>query len=79
MRLAVLDGAVGPEEIREIVAGLGDSERVTVVAKVILPGAEEALSAASRGSKIRKAPRDLLADDLRRERRRRTQPKGAVR
>ena len=70
MRLAVLDGAVGPEEIREIVAALGDSERVTVVAKVILPGAEEALLEASRGSKIRKAPRDLLADHVRRGRRR---------
>jgi len=72
MRLAVLDGAVGPEEIREIVAALGDSERVTVVAKVILPGAAEALAEVSRGSKIRKAPRDLLADDIRRSRRRRT-------
>ena len=72
MRLAVLDGAVGPEEIREIVASLGDSERVTVVAKVILPGAEETLAEVSRGSKIRKAPRDLLADDIRRARRRRT-------
>ena len=69
MRLAVLDGAVGPEEIREIVAALGDAERVTVVAKVILPGAEETLAEVSRGSKIRKAPRDLLADHVRRARR----------
>lgn len=69
MRLAVLDGAVGAEEIREIVAALGDSERVTVVAKVILPDAEEALTRVSRGSKIRKAPRDLLADHVRRARR----------
>ncbi len=69
MRLAVLDGAVGPEEIREIVAALGDSERVTVVAKVILPGTEEAVAEVSRGSKIRKAPRDLLADHVRRARR----------
>ena len=76
MRLAVLDGAVGPEEVREIVAVLGDSERVTVVAKVILPGAAEALAEVSRGSKIRKAPRDLLADDIRRSRRRRTARSG---
>lgn len=79
MRLAVLDGAVGPEEIREIAAVLGDSERVTVVAKVILPGAEEALAQMSRGSKIRKAPRDLLADDVRRSRRRRNRAGGTTR
>ena len=78
MRLAVLDGAVGPEEIREIVAALGDSERVTVVAKVILPGAEEALAEVSRGSKIRKAPRDLLTDDIRRVKRRRSQSGGTA-
>lgn len=69
MRLAVLDGAVGPEEVREIVAALADSERVTVVAKVILPDAEETLTGLSKGSKIRKAPRDLLADHVRRGRR----------
>lgn len=78
MRLAVLGGAVGPEEVREIVAVLGDSERVTIVAKVILPGAAEALAEASRGSKIRKAPRDLLADDIRRAKRRRNQQGGAA-
>ena len=78
MRLAVLDGAVGPEEVREIVAALGDSERVTVVAKVILPGAEEALAEVSRGSKIRKAPRDLLTDDIRRVKRRRSQSGGTA-
>ena len=77
MRLAVLDGAVGPEEVREIVAALGESERVTIVAKVILPGAEETLAGLSKGSKIRKAPRDLLTDDVRRLRRRRTIQGGA--
>lgn len=77
MRLAVLDGAVGPEEVREIVAALGESERVTIVAKVILPDAEETLAGLSKGSKIRKAPRDLLTDDVRRLRRRRTIQGGA--
>lgn len=70
MRLAVLDGAVGPEEVRGIVGALADGERVTIVAKVILPGAEETLTGVSRGSKVRKAPRDLLADHVRRARRR---------
>ena len=61
MRLAVLDGAVGEEEVRQIVAALGEKERVTVVAKSVLPGAEELLTKLSPGSKVRKAPRDVLA------------------
>ncbi len=69
MRLAVLDGAVGPEEARTFAATLGEDERVTIVAKVVLPGAEEMLGVLSRGSRIRKAPRDLLADGSRRARR----------
>jgi len=69
MRLAVFDGAVGPEEIRQTVAALGDKERVTVVAKVVLPRAEETLGELSRGSRIRKAPRDLLSSGAKRARR----------
>lgn len=60
MRLAVVDGAVGDEEVRQLVAALPARERVTVVAKVALPGAEELLAQLARGSRIRKAPRDLL-------------------
>lgn len=72
MRLAVLDGAVGPEEVRTLVAALGDNERMTVVAKIVLPGTEEMLTSLSKGSRIRKAPRDVLADGTRRTRRRET-------
>lgn len=71
MRLAVLDGAVGAEEVRTLVAALGDEERATVVAQVVLPGAEETLALLSKGSRIRKAPRDVLADGNRRGQRRR--------
>ncbi|WP_448070816.1 site-specific DNA-methyltransferase [Georgenia yuyongxinii] len=60
MRLAVLDGAVGEEEVRHIVGALGEKERVTIVAKSVLPGAEDLLAKESRGSRIRKAPRDIL-------------------
>lgn len=60
MRLAVLDGAVGEEEVRQIVSQLGEKERVTIVAKAVLPGAERLLAEISKGSRIRKAPRDLL-------------------
>jgi adenine-specific DNA-methyltransferase len=60
MRLAVFDGVVGCEEARELVAMLEESERVTIVAKAILPGTSELLGGLSKGSRIRKAPRDLL-------------------
>ena len=70
MRLAVLDGAVGAEEVRQIVSVLGEKERVTIVAKVVLPRAEETLAALSTGSRIRKAPRDLLTTAAKRARRR---------
>lgn len=70
MRLAVLDGAVGPEEVREIVAALGEGERVTIVAKVVLPETEDVLKNLSKGSRIRKAPRDLLVDSARKRRNR---------
>lgn len=70
MRLAVIDGAVGPEEIRQIVGALGDKERVTVVAKTVLGEAEKTLKEISPGSRIRKAPRDLLTSGARRMRRR---------
>jgi adenine-specific DNA-methyltransferase len=66
MRLAVFDGAVGAEEVLDLVGHLDEKERVTVVAQVVLDGADEALKEASPGSRIRKAPRDLLDDKKRR-------------
>lgn len=62
MRLAVLDGTVGHEEVRHLVAALGDRERVTVVAKSVLPDVEDLLRSLSPGSRVRKAPRDLLKE-----------------
>jgi len=73
MRLAVLDGAVGPEEVRAIVGALAEKERVTIVATSVLPEAEETLGEISKGSRIRKAPRDLLTSGSLRVRRR-TEP-----
>ena len=72
-RLAVFDGAVGSEEVQGLLGHLGDNECLTVVAQVVLPGAEQTLKALSKGSRIRKAPRDVLADGTRR-----TQRRGAV-
>jgi adenine-specific DNA-methyltransferase len=60
MRLAVLDGAVGIEEARVIIAALSERERVTIVAKVVLPGVEEFVAEQAKGSRVKKAPRDLL-------------------
>ncbi len=70
MRLAVVDGAVGSEEIRQIVGALSEKERVTIVAKSVLPEAESLLAEVSPGSRIRKAPRDLLTSGAQRMRRR---------
>lgn len=68
MRLAVFDGAVGPEELGSVLAELDENERVTVAAQVVLPGAEEWLAGQSRGSLVLKAPTDILRE--RRKRRR---------
>lgn len=70
MRLAVFDGAVGIEEATTVVSALGEKERVTIVAKAILPGVEEWVAENSRGSRVRKAPRDILTDRSRTRRRR---------
>ena len=56
------------EEARQAVAELADDERVTIVARVILPGTEEWLAENSRGSLCLKAPNDVLRE--RRKRRR---------
>ncbi|GAB1693441.1 site-specific DNA-methyltransferase [Krasilnikovia sp. M28-CT-15] len=69
MRLAVIDGTVGAEEVRQIVGAFGERERVMIIAKVVLPGAEEALAELSKGSRIKKAPRDLLSDAMKRRKR----------
>lgn len=69
MRLAVFDGAVGHEEIRQTTAALADNERVTLVAQAVLPGTENLLTELSKGSLIKKAPRDLLTTTARRSRR----------
>jgi adenine-specific DNA-methyltransferase len=60
MRLAVFDGAVGVEEVREVLAALDERERVTIVAKTVLPGVEGFVAEQSKGSRVKKAPRDLL-------------------
>ncbi|WP_205548042.1 site-specific DNA-methyltransferase [Leucobacter sp. wl10] len=60
MRLAVLDGTVGEEEVRAVVSALGEGERVEIVGRSVLDGAAATLTQLAKGSKITKAPRDLL-------------------
>ena len=59
-RLAVIDGVADDVVIRTVVEHLGQKERAVIVAKVILPEAEELLAELSPGSRIKKAPRDLF-------------------
>lgn len=70
MRLSVFDGAIGSEEVRQAAGALADNERVTIVAQAVLPDAEDTLRELSKGSRIRKAPRDLLSAGAKRARRR---------
>lgn len=62
MRLAVLDGFVGLEEVRHLVSQLADGERVTIAATAVLPGVEDLLTELARGSLVRKIPRDVLRE-----------------
>lgn len=59
-RLAVVDGVVDAEVVRAIVSRLGDGERVVVVGKAATPDAAGVLGSLRPGSRLRKAPRDLL-------------------
>lgn len=77
MRLAVLDGVVGHEEVREIVASLNEGECVQIVGRATLDGAETLLISLSKGSRFTKAPRDLLSNSSARMRRRARREVGA--
>ncbi len=59
-RLAVVDGVADDVVVRAIVSLLGEDERATVVAKATAPGAAETLRELSRGSRLLKAPQDLV-------------------
>lgn len=59
-RLAVIDGVADTSIIRAVVSRLDEGERVVVVAKAIATEAVQLLKELSPGSRLRKAPRDLL-------------------
>lgn len=59
-RLAVIDGVIDGTVVRAVVSRLGDDERTVLVGKGATPDAADLLGSLSPGSRLRKAPRDLL-------------------
>lgn len=59
-RLAVIDGVADDIVVRTVVEHLTEKERAVIVAKVVLPGAQDLLQELSPGSRLKKAPRDLF-------------------
>ncbi|APU13083.1 site-specific DNA-methyltransferase [Actinoalloteichus fjordicus] len=59
-RLAVVDGVVDDVVVTSIISYLETDERVTVVTKAAAPGTEQVLRGLSNGSRLLKAPRDLV-------------------
>lgn len=60
MLLCVVDGVVDDDVVRAAVSRLGEGERVTLVGKAVTPEAPVLLKELSSGSRLKKAPRDLL-------------------
>lgn len=58
--LAIVDGVADDVVVKSIVSYLGDEERVTIVAKSVDPDASETLRQMSKGSRLLKAPTDLV-------------------
>lgn len=59
-KLAVVDGVVGKDVVEIIAESLGEDELAVVVAKAILPEARSYLHDLSPGSKIRRAPDQII-------------------
>ncbi|MER5204538.1 site-specific DNA-methyltransferase [Streptomyces sp. NPDC002825] len=59
-RLAVIDGLVSESTVHSVVEALSENERVLIVAKSYLREAASLLERLSPGSRIKKAPQDLL-------------------
>lgn len=59
-RLAVIDGVADEVVVRTVLENLANRERAVIVAKAVLPEAEQLLGELSPGSRIRKAPEDLF-------------------
>lgn len=62
MKLAVIEGAAGVEEVADIISRLEENERATIAALSFLPGCEEEVANLSKGSRCLKIPRDILGN-----------------
>jgi len=60
VRLAAVDGVADSSVVRALVSNLDEKERLVIVAKAAEPGAESLLRDLSSGSRLLKAPRDLV-------------------
>ena len=60
VRLAAVDGVADSSVVRALVSNLDDKERLVIVAKATEQGAESLLRELSSGSRLLKAPRDLV-------------------
>jgi len=60
VRLAAVDGVADSSVVRALVSNLDEKERLVIVAKATEPGAESLLRELSSGSRLLKAPRDLV-------------------
>lgn len=65
-RLVAINGPVGVEEAKFFTSHLQPGEQLTLVATGVLPGVEDAVRSAARGSTTLKAPRDVLTSATRR-------------
>lgn len=63
-RLAVVDGVVDVEVVRAVVARLGSDQRTVIVGKGTTAEAADLLQSISPGSRLRKAPGDLLVQGV---------------
>ena len=59
-RLSVVDGVLDAEVVRAVVSHLAEGERAVLVGRGATQDAHELLAALSPGSRLRKAPRDLV-------------------
>ena len=64
MRLAVLPGVAGREEVGELLGHLADGEALTVAAGGFTPGTADHLATVAKGSRALKIPRDTLTRNL---------------
>lgn len=59
-RLAVIDGVADGVVVQTVLENLAERERAVIVARAVLPEAQDLLAALSPGSRLRKAPDDLF-------------------